>query len=41
MRSKETIETVNCHAEGELGDVIVGGDYRHVNLLVPPQDRSG
>ncbi len=25
MRSKETIEIVNCHAEGEVGDVIVGG----------------
>jgi len=25
MRSKEPIEIVNCHAEGEVGDVIVGG----------------
>jgi len=25
MRSKETIDNVGCHAEGEVGDVIVGG----------------
>jgi proline racemase len=25
MRSEETIQIVNCHAEGEVGDVIVGG----------------
>ena len=25
MRSKETIEIVSCHAEGEVGDVIIGG----------------
>ncbi len=25
MRSKETIDIVGCHAEGEVGDVIVGG----------------
>lgn len=25
MRSRKTIHTVSCHAEGEVGDVIVGG----------------
>ena len=71
MRSCKTIHVVSCHAEGEVGDVIVGGVapppgdtlweqsrwiakdqtlrqfmlneprggvFRHVNLLVPPQD---
>lgn len=71
MRTSKVIHVVNCHAEGEVGDVIVGGVapppgdtlweqrrfieqddslrkfvlneprggvFRHVNLLVPPQD---
>ncbi len=25
MRSKKAIDIVDCHAEGEVGDVIVGG----------------
>ena len=25
MSAPETVEIVNCHAEGEVGDVIVGG----------------
>mgnify|MGYP003329701900 FL=1 len=25
MSTPETVEIVNCHAEGEVGDVIVGG----------------
>ena len=25
MQSTKTIHTVSCHAEGEVGDVIVGG----------------
>ena len=25
MRSTKVIHTVSCHAEGEVGDVIVGG----------------
>ncbi|HAV08273.1 MAG TPA: hypothetical protein DCX13_05265, partial [Rhodobacteraceae bacterium] len=25
MRSSKTIHVVSCHAEGEVGDVIVGG----------------
>ena len=25
MRSKHTVHVVSCHAEGEVGDVIVGG----------------
>ena len=25
MRSRKTIHVVSCHAEGEVGDVIVGG----------------
>ena len=25
MRSVKTIHVVSCHAEGEVGDVIVGG----------------
>jgi proline racemase len=71
MRTSKVIHVVSCHAEGEVGDVIVGGVlpppgetiweqsrfiakdetlrnfvlneprggvFRHVNLLVPPQD---
>ena len=71
MRSSRLIHVVSCHAEGEVGDVIVGGVapppgeslweqsryiardqtlrnfllneprggvFRHVNLLVPPQN---
>ena len=71
MRTSRVIHVVSCHAEGEVGDVIVGGVtpppgdtlwqqrcfieednslrkfvlneprggvFRHVNLLVPPQD---
>ncbi len=71
MRSSKVVHVVSCHAEGEVGDVIVGGVapppgetlweqrdfiardqtlrhfmlneprggvFRHVNLLVPPQD---
>ena len=30
MRSRLTLSVVGCHAEGEVGDVIVGG------LLPPP-----
>ena len=25
MRSKRTIQVLSCHAEGEVGDVIIGG----------------
>ena len=25
MRSSKTIHVISCHAEGEVGDVIVGG----------------
>ena len=25
MRTEKTIQVVSCHAEGEVGDVIVGG----------------
>ncbi|NDA08271.1 MAG: hypothetical protein EBZ18_02530, partial [Alphaproteobacteria bacterium] len=25
MRSSRTIEVISCHAEGEVGDVIIGG----------------
>jgi len=32
MRSSKTIHTVSCHAEGEVGDVIVGG------VAAPPGD---
>lgn len=32
MRSKQVIHTVSCHAEGEVGDVIVGG------VAPPPGD---
>ncbi|MCF8112979.1 MAG: proline racemase family protein, partial [Desulfotignum sp.] len=32
MRSKNIIHTVSCHAEGEVGDVIVGG------VAPPPGD---
>jgi len=32
MQSKQVIHTVSCHAEGEVGDVIVGG------VAVPPGD---
>lgn len=37
------IEVVGCHAEGEVGDVIIGnepsgGVFKHVNLLVPAID---
>jgi len=71
MRSRKTLHVISCHAEGEVGDVIVGGVtpppgetlwaqsrfiaqdqtlrnfvlneprggvFRHVNLLVPPQN---
>ena len=71
MRTSKVVHVVSCHAEGEVGDVIVGGVapppgdtiweqrcfieqddrlrrfvlneprggvFRHVNLLVPPQD---
>jgi len=38
MLSTRAIHVVRCHAEGEVGDVIVGGVFRHVNLLVPPKD---
>ena len=71
MRSSKTLHVISCHAEGEVGDVIVGGVipppgetlwaqshfiaqdqtlrnfvlneprggvFRHVNLLVPPQN---
>lgn len=37
MRSSKTIHVISAHAEGEVGDVIVGGVFRHVNLLVPPK----
>ncbi len=30
MQSKQIIHTVSCHAEGEVGDVIIGG------VPVPP-----
>jgi len=36
MQTSKIIHTVSCHAEGEVGDVIVGGVFRHFNLLVPP-----
>ena len=32
MRSSKAIQIVNCHAEGEVGDVIVGG------VAPPPGD---
>ena len=32
MRSTKTIHVVTCHAEGEVGDVIVGG------VAPPPGD---
>ena len=71
MRSRKTLHVISCHAEGEVGDVIVGGVipppgetlwaqshfiaqdqtlrnfvlneprggvFRHVNLLVTPQN---
>ena len=38
MQSSKTIHVVSCHAEGEVGDVIVGGVFRHLNLLVPPKN---
>ena len=71
MRSSKTLHVISCHAEGEVGDVIVGGVipppgetlwaqshfiaqdqtlrnfvlneprggvFRHVNLLVTPQN---
>ncbi len=74
MRSTKVVHIVSCHAEGEVGNVIVGGVspppgdsvweqsrwiendqalrqfvlneprggvFKHVNLLVPPKDKSG
>ncbi|HYF55685.1 MAG TPA: proline racemase family protein, partial [Salinarimonas sp.] len=32
MRSRRTVTVIGCHAEGEVGDVIVGG------VLPPPGD---
>lgn len=37
MRSRKPIHVISAHAEGEVGDVNVGGVFRHVNLLVPPK----
>jgi proline racemase len=33
MRSSKTIHVVSCHAEGEVGDVIVGG-------VAPPSGKT-
>ncbi|TIT76028.1 MAG: hypothetical protein E5W45_08285, partial [Mesorhizobium sp.] len=33
MRTKASIRVVGCHAEGEVGDVIVGG-------VLPPAGRT-
>lgn len=33
MRSSKTIHVVFCHAEGVVGDGIVGGVFCHVNFL--------
>ncbi|TIT29525.1 MAG: hypothetical protein E5W76_30510, partial [Mesorhizobium sp.] len=33
MRTKTSIRVVGCHAEGEVGDVIVGG-------VLPPAGRT-
>ncbi|TIW77454.1 MAG: hypothetical protein E5V52_17515, partial [Mesorhizobium sp.] len=33
MRSRTSIRVVSCHAEGEIGDVIVGG-------VLPPAGRT-
>jgi proline racemase len=32
MRSSKTIHVVSCHAEGEVGDVIVGGKFWHLGI---------
>ena len=34
MRTSKGIHTVSCHTEGEIGNVIVGGVFHNVNLLV-------
>jgi proline racemase len=35
MRSRKTLHVISCHAEGEVGDVIVGG------VIPPPVKHSG
>lgn len=32
MRSSKTIHVVSCHAEGEVGDLIVGGEVWHFSI---------
>ncbi len=38
MRTTKSIHVISAHAEGEVGDVIVGGVFKHINLLVPPKN---
>lgn len=33
MRTQRVISVVGCHAEGEIGDVIVGDVLRHESLI--------
>ena len=35
MKSKNIVHVISCHAEGEVGDVIVGG------VAVPPETHYG
>ena len=38
MQTSRVIHSISCHAEGEVGDVIVGGavSYTHLTLPTPP-----